>query len=178
MEFLNEESLTFWLTHYGALALFCLLALEVIAFPIPGETLMVLAGVLIHRGNLAWLPAFIGASCGTIFGITVSYLLGLKASSFLTGTFGRKIGLTEAKLKKAHDWYTHFGKWTLTIGYFIPGVRHFTGILAGMSRLEFRDFALFAYLGALFWVFIFLFVGCYFGEYWLSVIEKVSLYFS
>jgi membrane protein DedA with SNARE-associated domain len=176
MEFFSEETLSYWLTNYGAFALFCLLALEVIALPIPGETLMILAGICIHRGELEWHSTFISAVSGSVAGITVSYFLGLKASSLLTGKCGRALGVTEAKIKKAHDWFVRFGKWTLTIGYFIPGVRHFTGILAGMSRLEYRYFAIFAYLGACLWVFTFLFVGCYFGEYWMGLIGKVSLY--
>jgi membrane protein DedA with SNARE-associated domain len=178
MEFINQEALSYWLTHYGAFAMFCLLALEIIALPIPGETLMVLAGMFIHRGDLSWHGTFIGALAGTISGVTVSYFLGLKMSSFLMGKHGSKFGFTEARVKKAHDWFARFGKWTLAIGYFIPGIRHLTGILAGMSRLEYHAFAAFAYLGAFFWVFCFLFVGYYFGECWLGLIEKISLYFT
>src|SRR5262249_8318893 len=92
--------------------------------------------------------------------------------------YGHRVGLTTAKMQKAHDWFAKFGKWTLTIGYFIPGVRHFTGFCAGMSKFEFKDFALFAYTGAFLWVTIFIFLGYCFGNYWLALIERISLFFN
>ena len=51
------------------------------------------------------------------------------------------------------------GKWALIIGYFIPGVRHLTGYVAGGLRLPWRYFALFAYSGALLWVSLFIGAG-------------------
>jgi membrane protein DedA with SNARE-associated domain len=54
----------------------------------------------------------------------------------------------------------------LTIGYFVPGVRHVIAIVAGSSGLEYRTFALFAYAGALFWTGIFITAGYYLGEQW------------
>jgi membrane protein DedA with SNARE-associated domain len=50
------------------------------------------------------------------------------------------------------------------IGYFIPGVRHFTGFSSGMATLPFHHFALFAYSGALLWVTSFLTIGYFFGH--------------
>ncbi len=51
-------------------------------------------------------------------------------------------------MEKAHAWFRRAGHWSLTFGYFIPGVRHFTAYAAGMSELEYPPFALFAYGGA------------------------------
>ena len=175
MEYLpTQETLNFWLTQYGGFALFGLLALEIIALPIPGEPLMILAGVLLFKGELSILPTLIAAYAGSISGISVSYILGRTTGTTLLKKYGSRFGLTEKKMERVHDWFAHFGKWTLFIGYFIPGLRHFTGICAGISSLEFRDFAIFAYAGAFIWVSTFLSIGYFFGNHWLSIFETVT----
>ncbi|NTV52906.1 MAG: hypothetical protein HGA76_07850, partial [Candidatus Firestonebacteria bacterium] len=57
-------------------------------------------------------------------------------------------------------------KWTLTLVYFIPGVRHLSAFVAGASKLEFALFALFAFPGALLWTATFVLLGNFLGESW------------
>ena len=59
------------------------------------------------------------------------------------------------------------------LGYYIPGVRHFTAIVAGTSGLEYRSFALFAYAGGCVWVSSFLFLGYHFGDNWEQMFAAV-----
>jgi undecaprenyl-diphosphatase len=59
------------------------------------------------------------------------------------------------------------------IGYFIPGVRHLTGYVAGASELSFPNFALFAYLGAFCWAAVFITLGYFLGEEWNRVLESL-----
>lgn len=175
MEYLpTQETLNLWLAHYGGFALFGLLALEIIALPIPGEPLMVLTGVLIFQGELSILPTLTAGYAGAMVGISVSYLLGRTTGANLIHKYGSRFGLTESKMQKAHDWFARFGTWTLFVGYFIPGLRHFTGLCAGISTLEYRNFAIFAYAGAIIWVTTFLAIGYFFGDHWLSIFETVT----
>jgi membrane protein DedA with SNARE-associated domain len=169
MEYLND-TFSLWLLEYGSMALFFLLALGIVALPIPDETLMVISGVMIHQGHLYAIPTLMAAYLGSMCGITLSYMLGKTAGHFIIKRFGKWIGINEARLKKAHDWYEYLGKWTLTFGYFIPGVRHLTGVLAGMTELTYTSFALFAYSGAFLWATVFLSMGYFFGPYWSCVL--------
>ena len=171
MEQATLDALAVWLTHYGAFTLFIIMALGIIAFPVPEETLMVLAGVLMHNGTLVPAPTIAAALFGAMMGITVSYLLGRLFGKYILLRWGSYVGITEEHLDKAHSWFLRFGKWALPIGYFIPGVRHFTGISAGISGLEYPQFALFAYLGALFWVTSFLSIGYFVGGNWFFAIK-------
>jgi len=68
------------------------------------------------------------------------------------------------------------GRWTLTFGYFIPGVRHFTAYAAGMSDLKPHVFAVFAYSGALIWVSTFITLGYVLGERWAATSERIHTY--
>lgn len=171
MEFLDKETLTLWLVNYGSIALFFLLALGILALPIPDETLIVLSGVLIKKGYLYFFPTLIAACLGSISGITLSYLIGTSGGHYILEKYGGWIGFNEKKKEQLHNWVERFGKWTLFFGYFIPGVRHFTGITTGTMGLQYSHFALFAYSGALIWVLTFLSFGYFFSDYCMRCLE-------
>jgi membrane protein DedA with SNARE-associated domain len=161
--------LSYWFSHYGSFALFGLLALGIIGLPIPDETLLVFSGYLMAHGKLSlWLTP-ICALLGTMFGITFSYLLGYFGGRILILRFGQWLGITKEKLDKLHQRFEHRGKWLLFICYFIPGVRHLAGIVAGVSYLTFWEFALFAYTGALVWTSSFLVIGFFFHDTWKQI---------
>jgi membrane protein DedA with SNARE-associated domain len=71
-----EQQLLFWISHYGAGALFVLLALGVVGLPVPNETLLTLAGALVRKGELSLIPTVVASCVGSVLGVTVSYLLG------------------------------------------------------------------------------------------------------
>ena len=66
------------------------------------------------------------------------------------------------------------GHWALTFGYFVPGVRHLTAYAAGMSDLEYPEFALFAYSGGVLWVSTFLGLGYFLGDRWEAVQSHIE----
>lgn len=176
MDLLTDNAhLSLWLVRYGSLVLFFLLALGIIALPVPEETMMVIAGILMNCDKLHILPTALFAYAGSITGITVSYILGRTVGFYLITKYGRWIGITELRLMKAHYWFEKFGKWSLFIGYFVPGIRHFTGLSAGIAKLDYKRFALFAYSGAFIWVTTFLALGYFFGHYWAKIYEKIEL---
>lgn len=170
----DKELLSFWLLHYGSFAIFGMMALGIIALPVPEETLMVLAGVLMSKGKLN-IPLTI-ASCylGSICGISVSYTLGRTAGAYVIKKYGSWVGITEKRIEAAHNWFTRFGKWTLFFGYFIPGVRHFSGLVAGLTNLKYKHFAIFAYSGAIIWVTTFLSIGFFLHTYWRAIFMTIE----
>jgi membrane protein DedA with SNARE-associated domain len=170
------ESLLAWLTQYGYAGLFGLLLLGILGLPIPDETLLVFCGYLIYRGRLNFFGAFISGFAGSLCGITLSYYLGLRFGRRVVERYGRYLRIRPNDVDKVSRWFQRIGYWLLTIGYFIPGVRHFTALVAGMSRLNFRAFACFAYPGAAIWVALFLTLGQIFGERWENTSKVVHRY--
>ncbi len=154
------------LHQYGSLTIFIFLAFGIVGLPIPDETLLLLGGLLAAKGQLSIISTIIAAICGSCIGITVSYILGRFIGHTTLICFGKYIGLTEKKLELAHHWFEKFGKYLLFFGYFIPGVRHFTGITAGATELNYRSFAIFAYLGAIAWSLTFISIGYFFFHAW------------
>ncbi len=149
--------------------------LGIVGLPVPDETLLTSCGFLIYRGNLHPIPAFASALAGSMCGITLSYILGRTLGwKFLHSRAGRLLHIREEQIRWVHDWFNRIGHWALLIGYFVPGVRHFTAIVAGTSKLEYHGFAAFAYTGALLWVSTFLFLGYHFGSRWEEILGLVE----
>jgi membrane protein DedA with SNARE-associated domain len=163
-----------FIIHYGYFAIFGLLMLGIVGPLIPDETILVLAGAAVHAGRLAMVPAIAAGLLGSICGITVSYVLGRTGAVMVLERFGpfqRHVG---KHLPMVHEWFERYGKWALFFGYFIAGARHFTALAAGMSKLDAREFALFAYPGGFLWVVSFVLIGYFVGEEWENLAPMVS----
>jgi membrane protein DedA with SNARE-associated domain len=165
-----------WVAAHGYGALYLLLALGVVGLPIPDETLLVFTGYLIGRGTLHPVGAFAAAVAGTWTGISGSYLLGRTLGVGAVHRYGKYVHLTETRLAKVHMWFDRIGHWMLFVGYYIAGVRHFTAVVAGMSRVAYPTFIAYAWSGGALWVGSFLTLGYFLGENWLRVAELVHRY--
>ncbi|MGE5351231.1 MAG: DedA family protein [Acidobacteriota bacterium] len=167
-------NIEFWISNYGYGGIFILLVLGIVGLPVPDETLLTLTGFLVYKGELKLVPAFFSAYLGSVVGITLSYTIGRTFGLYVLHKYGRYLHITEEKLAKAHNWFEKVGCWALLVGYFIPGIRHIFAIIAGTSKLEIWEFALFAYLGAFIWAAGFLSVGYFFGDKWEIMLESVQ----
>lgn len=155
-----------WIAQHGYAGIFTLLMLGILGLPVPDETLLVFVGYLVFKSKLSFFPALASAFAGSVYGITLSYGLGRTGGVALVKKYGRFLHITEAKLTMVHNWLERIGKWALVCGYFIPGVRHFTAVVAGVSKMNYSLFALFAYGGALLWSSTFIVLGYFFGREW------------
>lgn len=121
-----------------------------ILFPVlPGDSLLFTAGLLHDKLGLnLWL--LMGATFVAAFiGAQVGYWIGAK--------FGRKLFSDDAKflktehLVKSEHYFANYGGRSLVIGRFIPFVRTFIPLAAGISRYPYHKFVFFNSLGALLW---------------------------
>ena len=161
-------------SHYGHIAIFFLLMLGIVGLPVPDETLLMFSGYLVFKGQFHFIPTVVTACAGSLCGITISYSIGRTGGLFVIHKYGPRFHLTKARLDHAHRWFERVGRWGLFFGYFMPGIRHFTAILAGASGLETPVFALFAYSGGIFWVLTFVSLGYFLGDQWSHMSEEVQ----
>jgi membrane protein DedA with SNARE-associated domain len=168
-----------WITTYGLVAIAVLLMLGVFGLPVPDETLLTFAGVLVHAGRLHFGPTWAAAAFGSMCGITLSYVLGRGLGPAAVAHFGSWFHVRSQDLVRVERWLERSGKWSLTFGYFVPGVRHLTALVAGASQLPGKVFAGYAYAGALVWSLAFITLGLMVGDRWepalLAVHRHVSL---
>ncbi|MGD1147219.1 MAG: DedA family protein [Thermoanaerobaculaceae bacterium] len=162
-----------FLSQYGYFGLFGLLMFGIIGLPVPEETLLTFAGVLVYRGHLELGPALLAAFLGSACGITVSYGLGRGVGRVITKRLGKFVRVTPEQMDRVEDWFERVGHWGLLWGYFLPGIRHLTAVAAGATRLRYVDFALFAYTGALLWSLTFVSLGALAGRHWERVYGQV-----
>ncbi|MFZ5447683.1 MAG: DedA family protein [Thermodesulfobacteriota bacterium] len=165
-----------WIETYGYLGVFASLMLGVFGLPVPDETILTFTGYLVFKGYFHPVPVLLTAFLGSICGITLTYLLGRTLGLSLLEKYGRYLHVTPERLAQAHQWFEKYGTWSLFGGYFLPGVRHLTAFSAGVSGLEYRRFAPFAYSGGFLWVAAFLSLGYFVGEEWRKVIPQVHSY--
>ena len=163
------DKIIYWITQYGYVAIFCMLMFGIAGLPFPDEIMLTFVGYLIFKGVLRPLPALMVTFMGSVCGISLSYFLGRTIGLNIIEKYGSVIRIKMDKIQKVHDWFNRIGKFTLVFGYFIPGVRHFTGFVAGMSKLELLIFAQYAYTGAFFWSITFLTIGFILGKQWYII---------
>ncbi|TBL73364.1 DedA family protein [Paenibacillus thalictri] len=151
-------------TQYGYIALFGLLALGIVGLPVPDEILMTTVGSLTSLGMLSFCTSLIVCYLGAMTGMMVSYTLGKKVGKPVLYRYGKWIKLTPQRLEKAEGWFKKYGLWAVAFGYYVPGVRHFTCYLAGVSGVGLWRYLLYAGSGALVWVLTFLTLGHFIGQ--------------
>jgi membrane protein DedA with SNARE-associated domain len=163
-----------WVAKYGLAAIFGLLMFGVFGLPIPDETLLTFVGVMVREHHLHFIPALVTAFAGSACGITLSYTIGRTLGLGVVHRWGKWIHVSSDDLHRVEHWLEHTGRWILTLGYFIPGVRHVTALVAGASELPYRTFAAYAYPGAILWATSFITLGWYVGARWEAALAEAQ----
>lgn len=161
-----ELDLMHLLQQYGYIGIFIFLMLGIVGLPLPDEIMMTFLGYLTSVGRLHLFWTFTSAFLGSICGITFSYLLGLKLGLPFLKRYGSRFFITPKRLQTSQRLFHKYGHALLFVSYFIPGVRHVTAYLSGISHIPYFRFALYAYLGAVFWCATFIGMGHILGANW------------
>ena len=154
------------LNTYGSIVLPISLFLELIALPLPGEAMLTYCGFLVNQGKMSWILCAFVASLGAIIGVTLSYLIGRILGTPFFEKYGHYFHMDKKNLDKVSEWFEKYGNKLLIVSYFIPGVRHITGYFSGITRISYKKFALYSYLGAIVWTSTFISLGTFFGANW------------
>ena len=134
-----------------------------IGFFLPGDSLLVTAGVFAAAGkvNIWTLNALLIVAA--IAGDTAGYWFGRRVGPAL---FKRPKSLlfNPDHLHRAHDFYEKHGGKTIIIARFMPVIRTFAPIVAGMGEMQYRRFLSFNVFGGLFWVISMTGIGYFLGQ--------------
>lgn len=164
--------------QYGYWVLLIGLPLDMIASPIPpGNTTLTYTGYLAFKGVLRWLPAMGAAYAGALIGMTVTYFIGYRLGVPLIERYGKWLLLKPEHLEKTRASYNKHGNKLLFISYFMPGIRQFIGYFAGIIRVPYPTFALYAYSGSFLWILVFIGIGYVFGDQWQMAFMWVERFF-
>jgi len=132
-------------------------------FFLPGDSLLFTAGVLASAGyfNIAFL--FIGSFICAVLGDSVGYYFGKKIGPRI---FSKPDSFfwNKRNIEKTEIFFKKHGNKTITLARFVPIVRTFAPIMAGVGKMEYKVFLFWNILGGLFWSGIMIFAGYFLGN--------------
>ena len=151
------------LAEHVYLILFVSLILEFAALPLPGETMMVVAGIMAYNNHGSYIGMIVASALGTVLGMQFSYEVGRRLGTKAVDKYGSYIGLTPYRMTKAAEFFNRFGNIVIVIAYFLPGVRHILGYFSGISRINAKRFHVYSTVGGILWVVVFITLGYVLG---------------
>jgi membrane-associated protein len=135
-----------------------------IGFFLPGDSILFTAGFLVQTGVLRFdihlivILVFIAAVAGD----GVGYLFGKKVGRKIF-TRPNSLLFRHENIQKAEDYYEQHGNNTIILARFIPVIRTFVPIVAGVGSMKYRSFILFNVIGAFLWAVGITYAGYYIG---------------
>jgi membrane-associated protein len=153
------------ITNGGLILLAIILFAEVglfLGFFLPGDTLLIAAGILAHNGSATLWQIIVVAAIAAIAGDSFAYYLGRKwgRSVFEKDTFLFR----KDHMRKSEAFFEKYGPKTLLVSHFIPVVRTFTPLLAGVGNMPYKKFLIYNVTGDIAWAFSVTLVGYYIGS--------------
>jgi membrane-associated protein len=146
-----------------------------VGFFLPGDSLIVTAGLLSATipGLNIWLLGLL-LTVASIIGNAVGYAIGKAAGPRL---FTREDSLLFNKkhLYRASAFYEKHGGKTIVIARFMPIVRTFVPVVAGMARMDYGRYTLYNIIGGVGWIWSMLLIGYFLGRYIPGVAEHIEI---
>jgi len=134
-----------------------------VGFFLPGDSLLVTAGVFAAAGHLRLFWLFLLVPLCAISGDQLGYWVGRAAGQALyrreDSFFFRR-----SHLQRAHDFYEKYGGKTVILARFVPIIRTFCPPVAGAARMPYRRYVFFDIFGGFFWVGSMVFGGYFLGR--------------
>ncbi len=143
--------------------------------PIPGDLMMVLAGVRVAQGQASLWLVLLLQEVVTVAGATGLFFLSRRCGRPLVLRYGRFIHLGPENLARAEGQIQRHGGWAIVIGRILPGLRIVTPIAAGVLGMPFRAYLPALALGAFLYILTYTLIGVFVGPAALAFFDRVSL---
>lgn len=137
-----------------------------VGFFLPGDSLLFTLGMFVGTGAvgvhiwvaapLVWLAAIVGNQTG--------YLIGHKAGPAIFNRPDSRL-FKQEYVDRTSDFFERHGGKAVTLAQFVPIVRTFTPVIAGVGKMNYRHFITFNVLGATFWAFGITWLGYLLGSF-------------
>ncbi|MFD2600095.1 DedA family protein [Sphingobacterium corticis] len=168
-----------YLLSHGGFYIVCLIVFAetglFFGFFLPGDYLLFLAGLFCALGKIDVdiFTLYFGILAAGVLGNFVGYWFGNRAGPML---FKRKDSILFKRkyVVMAEEFFQKWGGTALIIGRFVPIIRTFAPIFAGVVQLNFRKFVLYNIIGAFLWVSLLTLTGYYLGVKFPEIINYVE----
>jgi len=151
-----------------------LMALESMIFPLPSEAVMPFVGFQVADGKWNLWLAIAATSLGSMIGSWLSYAMGFYGGKPLVLKVGKYLLLNQRDLDRTEQFFHRKAGATIVfIARFVPVIRHFISIPAGIGRMPLLQFSLVTLIGATIWNTFLLGLGMKLRDHW-QVVQKYS----
>ncbi|MGV8144151.1 MAG: DedA family protein [Methanothermobacter sp.] len=162
------ENLGYWGVFMG-------MTLESACIPIPSEIIMTLAGFVVYEGEMSLLGITVVGVAGNLLGSWIAYFVGLKGGRPFLEKYGKYVLISHNRLEMAHAWFNRYGEKAVFISRFLPLIRTFISLPAGIAEMDLKKFTIYTILGSVPWCFALGYIGTLLGPNW-NIIERYFHY--
>jgi membrane-associated protein len=164
-----DKHLQVLIANYGVwvylilfLIIFCETGLVVTPF-LPGDSLLFVAGALAATGSMDVHLLFLVLATASFLGDNTNYWIGRFCGPRVFSREGSLL-LNPKHLERTQGFYDRHGGKTVVIARFVPIVRTFAPFVAGIGRMLYPRFVMFAFFGAILWIGSLTYAGYFFGN--------------
>jgi membrane protein DedA with SNARE-associated domain len=166
MDFLHNslQLIENYILLYGYWAVFFGVMLENAGVPVPGETILLIAGYFASTGKFHLGLVMLIAATGAVIGDNIGFAIGHHFGRSVLLRVGRFFFLTPKRFEYMENYFERHGNKTILVARFITGLRVFAALLAGASKMPWRVFIVFNLAGAILWSVVITTLGYLFGQ--------------
>jgi membrane-associated protein len=154
------------LRSFGTIGLFLIIFAEsglLIGFFLPGDSLLFTAGLFAAKGDLNIVVILLGCFVAAVAGDQVGYAFGRKVGPSIFSRPNSKL-FKQEYIQRADEFFESHGAKTIVLARFVPVVRTFAPILAGVGSMRYRTFVMYNVLGGFLWAVGVTSLGYFLGE--------------
>lgn len=134
-----------------------------VGFFLPGDSLLFTAGVFASKGDLRLSVVLVGCTIAAILGDQLGYTIGRRVGPALERRPDGRL-FKQAHLHRAQDFFERHGPRTIVLARFVPIVRTFAPVLAGVGKMDRRKFTTYNVVGGIAWAVGVTLLGFFAGE--------------
>jgi len=136
---------------------------------VPGsEPTMLFAGFDVYQGNLPLIGIIVFGVLGDMLGASIAYAIGYWGREEVVERHGNKLHISKHRLDRAHRWFDRYGAPVILVSRCIPFARAAFPYAAGVARMGYVRFAIFATIGSIIWITALGVLGNAVGSNWQS----------
>lgn len=150
----------------GYTGIFLAMAIESACIPLPSEVIMPFSGYLVSQGRFTLWGVALAGALGCSFGSAVAYGVGAYGGRPFILQYGRYALITPHEIARADRWFARYGMAATFLSRLLPVIRTFISLPAGVARVPFGRFLIYAFLGSLPWSWALAYAGMLLGEHW------------
>jgi membrane-associated protein len=171
---------------FGYLGIFTAIFAEsgfLLGFFLPGDSLLFTIGLFAGQGHFNIFILMVLCLAGAILGDSFGYYVGKKVGPKIF-TKEESFFFRKKNIKKTEEFFGKYGKKTIILARFVPIIRTFAPIMAGVGSMEYKTFLSYNIIGGFAWSISFLTVAYFFGktfpgsEQYLSLIVLLIIFAS